>query len=538
MASFLGIGGLDHNGSIAVGTNGKIKTFFELERLTRLKNVGISNPEHLEVILSALEEDDIVHIAIADIEWWSSYKDWMEPILKQKFPRVTISVHHHHHCHLSAAFHLSPFEEAISIAVDGKGDGMSTSWGIGRRGSGVEIKGGQSSWYSLGRMWWAVSEALGFPGHHSAGKTMAFAALGNAKGHIQSCLVLEKEGTFSFKHPDLIAEDWRNVKKITSLMESWIAKDPKLRPADLAVDIQNITEKIILHLTTYAINKSGIHNVCIAGGVALNGISNQALHCLQGVKSLFVPPVTDDRGLSIGAICEVMDRHYGGTLPLSRCSPYLGLIYPSNRNIQPSLKLFKKISIGSKALEQSAQIIREGGVMAWHQGRSEAGPRALCHRSLLSTPTDRKLADRINSELKHREWFRPFGCSILETETENWLEMEGDSPYMLRIVPVRKNKMEMIPGALHLDGTTRPHVVNRNELPELCEMIDYLVNNNHPPMVLNTSLNLRGEPLSETYEDTFRIAVVMNLDAVFVDGTLFINTNMDKSLPQDEAGLL
>ena len=187
---------------------------------------------------------------------------------------------------------------------------------------------------------------------------------------------------------------------------------------------------------------------------------------------------------------------------------------------------FEEFQSDRDVFHDIADILSNDGLVAWHQGRSEAGPRALCHRSLLATQTKKNLSERINSEVKHREWFRPFGCSLRAEDAHEWLMFEGDSPYMLRIVKVNPMRTEEVAGITHLDGTTRPHLVTENELPELHRILSILAQSGYPPMVLNTSLNRRGEPLSETVQDTFEIALAMNVDAVYIDGRLWKNTRM------------
>lgn len=519
MAKILGIGGLDHNGAICIVEDGEVKSFVELERITRVKNLGFENSKQIEPVLGIMAKYQFDIIAVGDVHWWGKKKFWLEPLLEKYMPNSQIVIHNHHLCHLSAAFYLSPFEEAITIAIDGKGDGLSTSWALGARGTPIQIAGSQSSWYSLGRLWWAISESCGFPSHYSAGKTMAFGSLGSPNGFLVNCI--QWDGLkFIFEHEGMQDEDWRDVKRIKSWCDDLITSSVFQTASDLAADLQELTVHIATKMTHLLIQEYDCANICVVGGVALNGLMNQAIIEMEDVNQVFIPPVTDDRGLAMGAALQ--SAALIGDQPQSkpRCSPYLGPIEPPGEMVDSFG--YKCVATGSQAESCLVELLTKGALVAWHQGRSEAGPRALCHRSLLATPTDKKLSERINSEVKLREWFRPFGCSIISEDAGDWLMMEGDSPYMLRIVAVLENMRGEVPGVVHLDGTTRPHLVHRDVLPELHSVLSELKVQGHPPLVLNTSLNRRGEPLSETVSDTFAIAKAMKLDGIYLNGDIWV----------------
>ena len=519
MARVLGIGGLDHNGSMCIVEGGVVKSFVELERISRVKNLGFENIDNVETMLDLVVDKPIDIIAIADKYWWNKKRIWLEPLLEKLNPGAKIAVHNHHICHLSTAFYLSPFEDAITIAIDGQGDGFSMSWSLGERDQTIRMMGGQSSKYSLGRLWWAISEACGFPGHHSAGKTMAYASLGSSNGFLIDCV--KWDGLkFKFMHADIDDEGWREVSQIKAWAESLIVNGKIQSLADLAANLQELTTHIGTVLAMRLSHEYDHNSVCLAGGVALNGLLNQAISELEGIEHVYIPPVTDDRGLSLGAALQSAIQV--GDIPevQKRFSPYLGPIREP-KNYPESID-FSLVATGSDAENRIVHLLVEGGLVAWHQGRSEAGPRALCHRSLLATPTDKVLSERINLDIKHREWFRPFGCSVKFEDAEDWLMMKGDSPYMLRIVYVVTQMRKYVPGIVHIDGTTRPHLVQAKALPELWSILSRLKELDHPPIVLNTSLNRRGEPLSETALDTFTIAKEMGLDGVYLNGELWM----------------
>jgi carbamoyltransferase len=519
VARVLGIGGLDHNGSMCIVEGGIVKSFVELERVLRVKNLGFENTDHVETMLELMVDQPIDVIALADKHWWNKKRIWRGPLLKKLIPKAKLVVHNHHLCHHSTAFYLSPFEDAITIVIDGQGDGLSMSWSLGKRDQAMQIIGGQSSKYSLGRLWWAISEACGFPGHHSAGKTMAFASLGSSSGFLVDCV--KWDGLkFKFVHADINDEGWRKVSQIKTWAAGLIANGKIQSLPDLAANLQELTIHIGTVLAMRLSQEYGKNSICLAGGIALNGLLNQAISELEGIEHVYIPPVTDDRGISLGAALQSAIQV--GDIPeiQKRFSPYLGPIWEPNAYTE-SID-FSPVATGSDAESKIVQLLVDGGLVAWHQGRSEAGPRALCHRSLLATPTDKVLAERINLDIKHREWFRPFGCSVKFEDAEDWLLMKGDSPYMLRIVYVVTQMRKYVSGVVHIDGTTRPHLVQAELLPELWSILSRLKDFGHPPIVLNTSLNRRGEPLSETALDTFTIAKEMGLDGVYLNGELWM----------------
>lgn len=529
MARILGIGGLDHNGSICIVEDGALTSFSELERVNRQKNSGIKESKDIELLLEHLSIDSVDHVAVGDLYWWRQNEYWLRPWIENRFPTTTISIFHHHLCHLSIAFFLSPYEDSIAIAIDGKGDSVATSWTLANRSLELKMHGAQSSKFSLGRLWWAFSEACGFPGHHSAGKTMAYASLGTSQKFLLSILRWD-DLEFSLEHEGMTQQDWREIDKIQTWCERLLDQGVFSSKFDMAAELQELTIQIGTHLATELVQRTGVKNICLAGGVALNGLMNQAISELDAVEGVFVPPITDDRGLSIGAAFLAAFKIGDPISPSKRFSPYTGPLMKVSQGFVPVG--FEEFQSDRDVFHNVADILSNDGLVAWHQGRSEAGPRALCHRSLLATPTKKNLSERINSEVKHREWFRPFGCSLRAEDAHEWLMFEGDSPYMLRIVKVNPMRTEEVAGIVHLDGTTRPHLVTENELPELHKILSILAQSGYPPMVLNTSLNRRGEPLSETVQDTFEIALAMNVDAVYIDGRLWKNTRIGFSLEE------
>lgn len=523
----LGLGGLDHNGAACFIADGVVRLFLEVERVNRRKNQGLEDAETLASLLDRLGIEDVDEVAIADRTWFRRREAWLVPWLRTRFPRASLSIHHHHVCHLSAAMAASGLSKATVVSLDGKGDGLSAAGGIATRDLRPEVLWAVRSAHSLGRLWWAASEYAGLPGHHAAGKTMALAAYGEpAYRHLLARhWESERGGGFRFDpkggHPDLFRQVPRLVDWMARIADTPPATgEPAKAHRDMAASLQALTEDIIEACVSATVERTGLRDVCLAGGVALNGLANQRLLDRGVVDSLFVPACTDDRGLALGAAAlascargVAIEVPEGG-----RMSPFLGPVPARWTGTDP---VFVRSVAGENAMTEAVGRLLRGEVMGWFEGRDEAGPRALGHRSLLASPVVASTRDRLNLRIKRREPWRPFGCSIARDEVGAWFELDDDSPYMLRIVRARPARRPQIPAALHVDNTSRLHTVTREGDPRLARLLDMLVEHGHPPLLLNTSMNGRGEPIVHTAEEAFAFAREAELDALMVEGCLF-----------------
>ena len=523
----LGLGGLDHNGAACLVEDGRVVVMLELERVTRRKNQGLDSPEALTALLDRLGAARPAHVAIADRTWFATAASWLAP----RFADWPPSVHAHHACHLAAAFVASPLERATVVAVDGKGDGLSASAGHATRSDPPSIDLAVPSAHSLGRLWWAASEYAGLPGHHAAGKTMALAAYGEA-AYLDRLLRhrrIHPDGGFRMEsgdeHPDL----FRQVPRLIEWMTK-VTGEPQAAPRrpgrahmDMAASVQQLTERVVEDLVGAAVARTRCRDVCLAGGVALNGLVNQRLRERGVVDALFVPPFTDDRGLALGAAALAAYERGAPVRPIpGGISPFLGPEPASTVAADPA---FARRGDGEAALAACADELVRGAVVGWFEGRDEAGPRALGHRSILASPTIAGMRDRLNLEIKRREPFRPFGCSILREHVGAWFEgFGGDnegSPYMLRIVRARPDRRSAIAAALHVDGTSRLHTVDRAGTPRLARLLELMIERGHPPLLINTSLNGPGEPIVHTATQAFATARDLGLDHLVVEGALY-----------------
>lgn len=519
--AILGLAGFDHNGSATLLDEDRV-LFLEAERAMRSKNIGLSSPGVLEATLAALPDLGIDEVALGDLAFIREHADWLEPWLRDHLPGRPVRRFAHHDCHLASAFWSSGWDEALVVSIDGKGDGLSASAAVmDRRGRHDRLLAVPSA-SSLGRAWWAATVACGLGGHHGAGKTMAWAAFGSPRHlpELRGHLALGEDGGFAFLPPDDDPLRFRNVPRFAEWLLGLEGAEPAEagpRLPDLAASVQALTEEVMLHLVGTLVRRSGLRRLCLAGGVALNGLANQRLLAKGVVDALHVPPFPDDRGLSFGA-AALAARDWGIPLPPTRIEPFLGPEAAAHRAPEGWAPL------KGGAVERVADLILAGALVASVQGCDEAGPRALGNRSILATPVLAELRERLNREVKGREPFRPFGCSILADRAGDWLEMDGDSPYMLRIVAMRPERRGRIPAVVHADGTTRPQTVDATSHPALNALLEALERRGHPPLVLNTSLNGRGEPICHAPQDAFAMAERLGIDAIWTGDRVYVRS--------------
>ncbi len=525
----LGLGGFDHNGSAALVAGGRLVAFLEAERLTRSKNGGLREATVANALLDALDVGRVDAVALADASFAQEQAGWLKPWLAQRFPGAPVTMHPHHACHLASAFWTSRWERAIALSVDGKGDGLSAMAAVMSSDAEPEPLLRVPSASSLGRLWWATTMACGLGDHFGAGKAMAWAALGVPRfvDAIAEPLVLSSEGGFSFEPPALEPLRFRNVGRFTAwLLQIAGAPDdggPREGPvhADLAASVQVVTERVLEHMVERLVERTGLRKLCLAGGVALNGLANEHLLARGVIDELHIPPMPDDRGLAVGAAAlasfAVGERVRDADLPFLGCEADTG----------PPPAGFAAVD-GAWA-PAAVDALLSGAVLALFDGRDEAGPRALGNRSLIASPARTATAARINAEIKRREAFRPFGCAILTERASEWLMMRGASPYMLRIVPVRPERRAEIAAVVHVDGTTRPQTVTGSSHPILHALLVALEQRGHPPVLLNTSMNGRGEPLVHRWREVGDLAVRLGLDGILTRDQLLLRTTFPSS---------
>jgi carbamoyltransferase len=427
----------------------------------------------------------------------------------------------HHDAHAASAFYLSGFPESLILTLDGTGELESSLLAVGR-GSSIEELRRVFLPTSLGAVYLILTVFLGF---HSLGdeyKVMglaAYGAPGSYRGFFDSLICIEERGNYST--PLLAREDFRELL-LQGLGEP--------RPPDAAVEdrhaaiaaaLQEALQRAVLHALRHARASTAIDRLCLAGGVALNCSLNGAIARSGLFRDIFVQPAASDEGCSVGAALHAF-RQAAGELPLAGRleEVYWGPSYSERETLQALRRHGDALRwlATEKVAQDVATRLAQGQVVGWFQGRMEFGPRALGNRSILADPRDPAMKDRVNAKVKRREPFRPFAPSVLEEEARDYFDMTGlqSSPFMLFTVPVRPERRAAIPAVTHVDGTARIQTVSRRTNPLYWELISGFRRITGIPLVLNTSFNIRNEPIVCCPEDAIRCFLSTDIDCLAI----------------------
>ena len=485
----------------------------------------------------------------------------------QNFNNINkIKFSEHHYSHAASAFFPSPFKEAIVLTLDGVGEWATTTLAIGN-GNDLKILKEIHFPHSLGLLYSAFTYYTGFKVNSGEYKVMGLAPYGKP---IFKNLILEKildlkdDGSFILnmdyfnyatgltmtnkKFSDLFGQPVRNPKK-DKLTQFHM---------DIAASVQAVTEEIILRLTKSAAEQFKIKNLCLAGGVALNCVANGKILKEKLFDKIWIQPAAGDAGGSLGAALAFWYQE----LKKSRVEfkdqmrgSYLGPKYNDDK-ILDSLKnlkgKFKQLDY-KEIIETTAKKLSENKTVGWFQGRMEFGPRALGCRSILADPRSDKMQKELNLKIKFRESFRPFAPSILNDKVSEWFELNEDSPYMLLVAEVNKSKQivmteenkklfgidklnvkrSSIPAVTHVDYSARIQTVHKETNPRYYDLINQFYKLTKCPILVNTSFNVRGEPIVCSIEDAFNCFMGTNLDILVIENFILFKDEQDKSLLKD-----
>ncbi|MFC1624975.1 carbamoyltransferase [Patescibacteria group bacterium] len=393
----------------------------------------------------------------------------------------------HHIAHCASAFFFSPFDKACIISADGGGGQEAGLLAVGK-GKEIKVINSIPSIDSLGNLYSDFTELLGFKKHDGEGKVMGLSAYGNKNAKLFPFV--------SFKN-GLAKIDHQKMNKFLVRIKKKLKKDPLYKEnANLAASLQKTLEKSYLYMGEYLYKKTGIRNFCLAGGVSLNCLANSRLLNSSFVENIFVQPVSSDAGTALGAALEVYVKKTNKRPKFTLKHVYYG---PEYKN-EEILKIIKKCGISSfkkyRNIEKIvAKLLAKGNIIGWFQGRMEVGPRALGNRSILVDPSKKGMKDKLNEKVKGREPWRPFAPSILEEYTDEILLDVKDSPFMILESKVKKEGLQKISQATHVNETVRPQTVSKKTNLRYWKLINEFRKMTKIPALLNTSFNLSGEPI-------------------------------------------
>lgn len=436
----------------------------------------------------------------------------------------------HHDAHAAAAFFASPFDDAAVLTLDRGGDYLCATMRTGR-GATMRSLGQVRNPCSLGEFYSAVTWYLGFATNADEGKVMGLAPYGTDRlvDQVRPMVPLLEGGRFAvdrrwFRYQrDGRPVSPRFVARFGTPRRPESAITPRDR--DLAFAVQAVTEEAALHVARHLQRRTGARRLCLSGGLALNSVMNERLARHAGFDELWVQPASSDAGNALGAALWVAHTMLGMPRTWSMRHAFLGPAAPGDGEVSRAVQQLPQRGglppgaavrrCGDGAAE-AARLIAGGAVVGWFQGRAEVGPRALGARSILADPRRADMRDRVNDRVKHREWFRPFAPAVLDQRGADWFADYLPSPFMLLVERVRGDRRNAIPAVTHVDGTARLQSVTADANPAFHRLLQELDRRTGVPVVLNTSFNVRGEPMVHRPEEALADFCATDMDALVI----------------------
>jgi carbamoyltransferase len=426
----------------------------------------------------------------------------------------------HHLAHAISAYAFSGFEDAAMLVIDGRGAWEATSIWCGRGGRLEHIE--TIPWpNSLGLFYAQFTQYLGFQPYSDEWKVMGLAPYGQPGVDLRG-FVSPNQDPYRVAARLLIGKDSAPNAAIEARLGPSRAPEAEIedRHKNIAYAVQDACERAMLKLAASAVAKAGCRNLCLAGGVALNSKANGKILASGLVDQLFIQPASGDDGVCLGAaLAPYLDS--GGKLPLRKMRHAYWGPASSDAEIEKVLATYKiRYTRLSDPAKTVAELLANGKILGWFQGRMEFGPRALGNRSILADPRDPEMTVKVNNAVKFREWWRPFAPSMLAETAGEYLESATDSPFMILTAQVRSEKRGVIPAVTHVDGSARPQTVERDVNPLYWKLICEFGERTGVPVVMNTSFNLRGEPIVCTPTDAIRTFFSSGMDALAIGSFL------------------
>ena len=422
----------------------------------------------------------------------------------------------HHHAHALSAYAYSGFEDAAIVVTDGRGAWEATSIWYGYDGRIDHIL--TIPWpNSLGLFYAEFTYYLGFQKHSDEWKVMGLAPYGQPGVNLRPFIVPD-DAPYWVNAPGLLGRNAGDVSAIETELGPKRVPETEIdnRYKDIAFAVQEACERAMMTVVRMAVEKTRCRNLCMAGGVALNSKANGKILTSGHVDRLFVQPAAADDGVALGAaLAPYLDA--GGRLPVKPMRhAYLGPEW-GDAEIESVLRTYKlRYTLLNDPAKVTAELLVAGKIIGWFQGRMEFGPRALGSRSILADPRDPEMNAKVNNAVKFREWWRPFAPSMLAEVAGEYLASAPDSPFMILALPVRPEKHGVIPAVTHVDGTARPQTVEQQVNPLYWRLIKEFGNRSGVPVVMNTSFNLRGEPIVNSPTDAVRTFFSSGMDALVI----------------------
>ena len=595
LMKILGISCFYHDSAAALVVDGNIIAAAQEERFTRVKHDASFPMRAIEFCLktAGITADQLDHVVFYEkplikfdrllesylayaplgisqfmqaIPVWLKEKLWIPDIIEKKLSfKGAILFVPHHESHAASAFYPSPFSQSAFLTMDGVGEWDTASFGIGH-GNQIEVIASERFPHSLGLLYSAFTYYAGFRVNSGEYKLMGLAPYGTPAyaGKIFDELIdLKEDGSFKLNMKYFAyCYGLRMVNARFEALFGGPARKPEAsieqRHMDIAASIQKVTEEIVLRMSRHIHKVTGLNNLCLAGGVALNCVSNGRLLREGSFKNVWIQPASGDAGGALGAALAVWYKYCGNKRFAaqdqdSQKGSLLGPSYSDNETeafLKNNRIPYKKYGYSELPLIV-AELVAKGNVIGWFQGAMEFGPRALGNRSILGDSRDPQMQSKMNLKIKYRESFRPFAPSVLAEKASEWFDLNGESPYMLLAVPVKDTqrlsgnngkepeglarlavRRSRIPAVTHVDYSARVQTVKRQDNPLYYDLISAFDRKTGCPVLINTSFNVRGEPLVCSPQDAYACFMRTEMDFLVL-GCLVLDKKEQKPLPAD-----
>ena len=470
---------------------------------------------------------------------WLHKRLWIKNEIKNHLKdfKGNIIFPEHHMSHAAYAFYTSEFDESAILTIDGVGEWTTASFGIAKNNK-IQLTNDIRWPHSLGLFYSAFTYFLGFKVNEGEYKLMGLSSYGKPKYYdlIKENLIdVKNDGSihlnmkyFAFTYDKVMTNE--NFAQLFGIPPRKEGQKTEQIHYDIGASAQKVLEDVMLKMVNHIYLKTKMKNLCMSGGVALNGVANYQILKNGPFDNVHIPPSPGDGGSAVGCAQYLYFVHNNkkriienNHSKLIQENVYVGPSY-SDEDIIKFLdsnnikyEKFEKQSL----LKKTAQLISTGNIVGWYQGKMEWGPRALGNRSILADPRNASMKDILNEKIKHRESFRPFAPSVLEEYASDFFDIDIPSPYMLIVAKVKKP--EIIPAVTHVDGTSRLQTVSNDANPLYYDLINEFYKITGVPVIINTSMNVMGEPIVNTPEQAFQMIVKTDMDCLVMGNNLIFS---------------
>ncbi|MBI3037324.1 carbamoyltransferase [Candidatus Woesearchaeota archaeon] len=570
--NILGISCFYHDSSAALLQDGKIVAAAQEERWTRKKH-DISFPEN--AIRYCLQEAGITignvdavgfyekpllkfeRLLSSHIETFpKSYKVFVQALPswiteKLRIPGMlrsrlkydgNVFFVEHHMAHAASSFHVSPFREAAIFTADGVGEWTTTALGFGK-GKEVTLLKELHFPHSLGLLYSAVTAYLGFKVNNDEYKVMGLAPYGKPTcyGVFKKIIDVKEDGSYRLDMSYFTFHYGARMfsRKFEQAFGPARQKEGPVdeRHKDIAASLQKVVEEVVFAAVNHLYDITKTKNLCLAGGVALNSVANGKLTKMTPFRNVYCPPAPSDPGAAVGAATVVYHMLLGKPRTSVMDRPDLGPGF-SHEKIRQFLDgrniVYRELS-EKELIKNVAKLLWQDNVVGWFQGRMEFGERALGNRSILASPCNPEMRDILNLKVKHREQFRPFAPVVTAEDSKRFFDVDIEVPFMSFVYPVRKEKRKVLPAVTHVDGSGRLQTIRRAHNQRYYDLIREFEKLSKVPVLVNTSFNIRGEPIVMTPEHAYRCFTGTGIDCLAMDTFLIRRRDNKKDLWDSES---